>query len=128
MLPLDKIVPPLDLCLQIPRGSFAESSLYYRYCGGMGWLCLDRVKTENDPMWREVFHAGNRCPAPTLSEIMEDLPRDDGYNDLHLNYVASGKFSGWHIYYIGDRKRHCYDQNAATASLKLWLELNKKGN
>ena len=63
-------------------------------------------------------------PAPTLQEIMEALPHDDAYNDLLIGYSGKlEKLTGWHIYYNGDRKRHCCDKSAVTAALKLWLKL-----
>lgn len=113
------LVPPLELCQKIPAGEFEDTCFFWFNFGDGYTVCKNGKSGFADLQ--------NAYPAPTLSEIIEDLPRDDGYNDLHMNYVSSGKFSGWHIYYIGDRKRHCYDKTAATAALKLWLAVNKEG-
>lgn len=116
---LEDLVPPLALCQKIPAGEFAESALMWfsNYHFG-GWHVEKRG-------FAEAFtDNGELYPAPTLQEIMEVLPHDDAYNDLLIGYSKKvAKFTGWHIYYNGDRKRHCYDQNPAAAALKLWLKL-----
>lgn len=119
---LKELVPPLELCKLIPAGEFAESALVWR------------VPNSSFPLESEFYeiHCRDKCeawmkdkqiPAPTLEEIMEVLPHDSAYNDLLIGYSARvDKFTGWHIYYSGDRKRHTYDQSAVTAALKLWLK------
>ena len=119
---LKELVPPPELCRKIPNGEFEDSALL--------WFEVE-ILQENKNEWRivprsrliEVCH-NPKCLAPTLQEILEVLPHDDAYNDLLLGYSSKvDKLTGWHIYYTGDRKRHCYDENPATAALKLWLKL-----
>jgi hypothetical protein len=119
---LEELVPPLELCKLIPAGSFEDCALV--------WIEVE-IPQENKKEWRVV--AANKIfrtchnpkyPAPTLEEIMEALPHDDAYNDLLIGYSEKvDKLTGWHIYYNGNRKRHCYDKRAVTAALKLWLKL-----
>lgn len=129
---LKKLVPPRELCQKIPAGEFYDSMFY--------WFADLMQINENPPHeYKYTVHEANYdgfnwggfrcCPAPTLQEIIEVLPHDDAYNDLLISYSSKvDKISGWHIYYNGDRNRHCYDQNAAAAALQLWLKLERKQN
>jgi hypothetical protein len=123
MSDLTNLVPPLELCKLIPAGEFQDSALV--------WRVPNCSFPEEDEFYE--IHERDKCeswmkdkqiPAPTLQEIMEVLPHDDACNDLLIGYSEKvEKFTGWHIYYIGDRKRHCYDKSAVTAALKLWLKM-----
>lgn len=143
---IEDLVPPLELCQKIPDGEFSCCFAYWAEEWNINGNTLDGeefetiisvvsdvtfIKTEQKPTQEimEKFKSNrtrfvkNFYPAPTLQEIMENLPKDDAYNNLLLGHSAKiEKLTGWHIYYIGDRKRHCYDKNAVTAALKLWLK------
>ena len=118
-----KLLPSPELCKLIPPGEFSKCC--------WGWLPVVNPKNGNKWDW-ESFMNGPRfsdcsyfLPAPTLQEILEVLPHDDAYNDLLLGYSSKvDKLTGWHIYYTGDRKRHCYDANPVNAALELYLKVN----
>jgi hypothetical protein len=122
---LKNLVPPLELCKLIPQGEFEDSAFIW------GYSCDKRItepfvdfREDVEFCRRNMVNAPPSYPAPTLQEIMEVLPHDDAYNDLLIGYSAKvDKITGWHIYYNGDRNRHCYDQIAVIAALKLWLNL-----
>lgn len=119
---IEDLVPPLDLCKLIPQGEFENSALVWRV-PNCSFPLEDEFYGIHERGKCESWMKEKQIPAPTLQEILEDLPHDDAYNDLLVGYSAKvDKFTGWHIYYNGDRKRHCYDQNAANAALKLWLK------
>ena len=114
MSKLTDLVPPLELCRMIPAGEFEDSALIW----------VNAMDNQPKVICRPWDKKSTAAPAPTLQDILAELPHDDAYNDLMLSYSAKvDKFTGWHIYYSGDRKRHCYNKNAATAALKLWLKL-----
>ena len=124
---LEDLVPPLELCRQIPEGKFADSVMVYavtkhslNYCFG-GRRCFI-----ND--YRELI------PAPTLQEIIAELtPGEDSCGEItqfgkdkHGWFTMAsfegnddGYGSGFETYEEIDR------DNPATAALKLWLEVNK---
>ena len=121
---LTELFPPLELCKLIPEGAFEDSVHWYRWSYIDQKYLLDAGKPDVR-LYREPCPCGMKYlyPAPTLQEILEVLPHDDAYNTLILSWSEKiEKFTGWHIYYIGDRKRHCYDQSAVTAALKLYLK------
>lgn len=123
---LKELVPPLGLCKRIPAGEFEDSALVYFWMSpGNKYIVIQRSETSCIPRIYPPCPCGMKYsyPAPTLQEIMEDLPHDNAYNDLLIGYSAKvEKLTGWHIYYSGDRKRHTYDQSAVTAAMKLWLK------
>ena len=113
---LEELVPPLDLCKQIPEGCFADSAMVYavtkhslNYCFG------DRRCLIND--YRELI------PAPTLQEIIYELD-----NNADIWQDDDGIWSVFNYPY-GHESGMTKDSpiNPATAALKLWLELNKEG-
>lgn len=101
MSKLESIVPPPELCTQIPDGEFRDSALVW---------C--RVRGENDVCPREqwVGVGGTRpIPAPTLEEILRtpaDLGADFCIREIQL-----------------DNKSYCYPAGAEEALLR-WFELN----
>lgn len=101
------LVPPLELCKQIPAGEFEDACFSwfnfdgeYRVCkhGKIGFADL-----------RNAF------PAPTLQEIMAAMQHCRVYKKTNGFYVA-----------VKEQERKP-SFSGATAALKLWLELNKKG-
>ena len=121
---LEDIVQPLELCKKIPAGEFNNSFFVWGYsCDKRNKKPFVDYRDDIEYLRRNMVNAPDLYPAPTLQEILEDLPHDDEYNDLLIGYSAKvDKFTGWHIYYNGDRNRHCYDQSAVTAALNLWFK------
>lgn len=112
---LEGIVPPLDLCKQIPVGTFFDCTL--------AWINIGDITTANwmvVPRSHGLIYAlgGHHITsAPTLVEIMAKLPKcveyrwfDDGFYPSHPKHYA-GDFA---------------DPDPTAAALKLWLELNKE--
>ena len=128
---LKDLVPPLELCKMIPAGEFGDTALMCEAELGMASRQVLNIRiiphqriTNNPYVDRKLGREYYIYPASTLQEIMEVLPHDDAYNDLLIGYSGKvDKLTGWHIYYNGDRHRHCYDQSAVTAALKLWLKV-----
>ena len=113
---LEQLVPPLELCKQIPEGKFADSALVYATGGDNG------VTFRGD-----IAEILGCCPAPTLEEIMAAL------NDCGNVFLRKDD-DGWMIMrkLPGDDEGYGYEvtterapDNPATAALKLWLEVNK---
>ena len=101
---LESIVPPLELCKQIPEGKFENSALV--------WTFDDRLMPRTI-MIDGVRHYYRGFPAPTLQEIMEKI---EGSICVHAK-------TEWTAYrYITSHKND--SMNPANAAIKLWLELN----
>jgi hypothetical protein len=125
------LVPPAELCQLIPQGDFFDASHAWILSDVSGFVCktseCEQVSGKEWSVIRSnasrIIRAKNRgetiCPAPTLQEIIDKLDKDNAYNDLMMTFSDIG---GWHIYYIGNRKRHCYDRRAVVAALKLYLQ------
>ena len=119
---LEDLVPPLELCNNLPVGSFDNSVFGWRmsinYITGISeWNVVERSSGDVD------------CPAPTLAEIMFALvmlqDTDGKIHHPHLKW----DHEAWTV--------DCYDRdynviekrdvvNPATAALKLWLEIRKE--
>ena len=110
---LENLVPPLELCKQIPEEKFEDS--VFVWAGAI-------------PTIRPNFRYKEMYPAPTLAEIMRAC------DDLDEGYLPTCCFTGvkWRMEsrsnpFLASIKRHrTSDKNPATAALKLWLELNKE--
>ena len=114
MSELTKLVPPLELCKLIPAGEFVDSAFV--------WLEVE-ILEENKKEWRVINAAkpilachNPKHPAPTLQEIMAEIPF------AQVSILANGSFV-IHPRFGKKRNVRCYDDNAATAALKLWLKL-----
>ena len=118
---LESLVPPLDLCRKIPKGDFGYSALTWNEGYVKGNFVI-----EQRGLGRYYI-----CPAPTLAEIMEELPKYNE-NEVTLACVPSflpgdkGRIFGeaWSVGYTA--KSNITDANPATAAMKLWLEINKE--
>ena len=115
MKKLESLVPPLDLCRQIPPGAFDDSALVWERNIGLDRTEYDPViNTRKNALCHHVI-----CPAPTLAEIMAELPPKSGP-------VARSENDGtWTVIYWD--KLHDFranDANPAAAALQLWLSLN----
>lgn len=106
---LKNLVPPLELCKLIPEGEFVDSC-FVRCFDNIGTVILcereNEVKTEG---WRTI-------PAPTLQEIMAELPACDCYRFADKNEWAVLLVNGP----VDDGVK---SDSPATAAMKLWLNL-----
>lgn len=117
---LENLVPPIDLCKQIPAGHFEDSALV--------WV-LDK---ELDFVYaRELVEVEDPMPAPTLAEVLREMalypnlfrmmtvevdkPEETTVVAEFQNFPYNGKPGG----VLHEEK----DENGATAALKLWLDL-----
>lgn len=76
MSKLKSLVPPPELCTQIPDGEFRDSALVW---------C--RVRGENDVCPREqwVGVGGTRpIPAPTLEEVLEETGKVENWDTVTI--------------------------------------------
>lgn len=100
---LENLVPPLELCKQIPEGKFADSAMVWvkvlEYINGSQKV-IDRV------IDRRIAFPCRRIPAPTLEEILNEFRNND------VMIILWG---------LIDRISE-NDSNLATAALKLWLQ------
>lgn len=138
------IIPPLELCRQIPKGEFEDTALVWArqwrihqytgvYFGDDVFLPLPRCKVQvisaDDPSEIAKIIAGGilipcieAFPAPTLSEIL-------------------GQFPNFHLMKWGGRNVPCTiqmkldpetfspefeNENPAAAALRLWLDSYQK--
>lgn len=83
---LKSIVPPLELCKQIPEGEFEDSALVWVYDDVVGFLCRTSGCEQIHKKEWQLEHNHPRkiairrksgheiYPAPTLAEIVKKLP------------------------------------------------------
>jgi hypothetical protein len=133
---LEKLVPPLELCEKIPENEFLDAAFCWHYTEVAGFVCrtsgceqfsgkqwmLERSNSSKITRYRQ--RGDQIFPAPTLEEIIKNL--SEGFNLVD----CIKNFRGWEIdCMIGIDNPNAFDEKSgATAALKLWLELNKKGN
>lgn len=108
---IEDIVSPLEMCQLIPDGCFEKSVFGWRYTPRVG---------QGDFDWTVVIRDSNDvdCPAPTLQEILAEIP------DVTLNYDGRGRWAVQAI--LPSRAYGDCNANPATVALKLWLELNER--
>lgn len=107
---LTDLVPPLYLCKLIPEVEFQESALYW----GTQFNGTIADVFPRECGFCDKFHIVTDCivsPAPTLQEILEDLPQG----------VELSRDSEW--FCSLDMTNEYYDNTPATAALKVWLKL-----
>lgn len=128
MKTLGDLLPPLELCRQIPEGAFEDSSLVYCVVGdgrgGERWYLVER-RNAGETKYPEMH------PAPTLAEILEELPKYDNSGvPLSCTYWVpedapkNTPSDTWHVGYKVNNS--IWDKSAVTAALKLWLEVSNK--
>jgi len=123
---LEQLVPPLELCQQIPQGAFADSALVWTRTWCRGEPCVQPREEANENGWTTY------APAPTLAEILETLPKFNK-NEVCLAVVPDFPDEGekrifgeaWAVGYTD--KDSVKDTTPATAALRLWMEVNKEG-
>lgn len=130
MRSLEKLVPPPELCKQIPEGQFKNSALLWTQ--GVEDMFIDFRDA------RPEDEEGN-LPAPTLPEIMDALYTEDaGTHECTLEFVTCERNrSGWEVDTSYACNANCADcaeckdvavadtNNPAVALLKVYLK--KKG-
>jgi len=110
---LESIVPPLEDCQKIPAGSFADSIfVWHRYNPKDHW----GIAMRGIP--------GETFPAPTLAEIMAQLPKTMDLSVLTLEPTFDDDGDGWAIFYDDDHREP--DTNPVAAALRLWLKVGVK--
>lgn len=135
MSDLKDIVPPLELCKKIPAGEFEDSALMCEATLGMASRqvldirIIPRQKITNNPyVDRKLGREYYIYPAPTLQEIMAELP-PYAKNEKILaccvpdwaDFSARVFGESWRVGYTGNCSIN--DKNPATAALKLWLKM-----
>ena len=130
---LKDLVPPLELCKQIPSGAFEDSALV--------WFGHDKVyfpppvhsdmevvpRNELGVTCHVFLETGVRqlYPAPTLAEILEKFDRFAGASRFKHQWMASyekhpeGEFKWGDLIEIRDT-------DAATAALRLFLGMEAR--
>ena len=131
---LEYLVPPLELCRQIPQGAFEDSALVWARPGNIGvmvgenelWEVWDRGQLEKDE---------EMLPAPTLQEILDQFDiltlaaAVDGDPDHRMGekkqYASSvGGSREYRNEHIFDAPRFCCPvPTNATAALRLWFDV-----
>ena len=126
---LESIVPPPELCDEIPEGCFADSALIGIYSDGE-WIVLPRSKE---------LEAITHVPAPTLAEIMEALPKSIEDDRHHREFIlirnSLGRHGDWQIGYAtifhrgleASRFVAADPDRPECATLELWLQLHEAG-
>ena len=101
------IVPPFEMCVQIPEGKFIDSVFVWVFEYG---------KWEIQPRAHFVDKKDGIYPAPTLQEILNYLPDRTGveWRDSSPSFVMQSTLMD--VTPASD--------NGAEAALRLWLELN----
>ena len=125
----EKLVADRELCEQIPAGEFLDTAFCWHYTELHGFVCgrVSGCCEIQESQW--ILEKSNYCkiaryrqqgkvifPAPMLEEIMAAMPHCRVYKKTAGMFVA-----------VHEKTRVCH-MDAATAALKLWLKVNKKGN
>ena len=114
---LEDIVPPLELCRLIPHPHFWNSA--------MCWRTFNKGRKDE---YTIVFPTGtldpwdDDIPAPTVQEIMAELPDDNGCTAWFCQHNC-GEWSMGNCERDLHVKNGTEDSNPAIAALKLWLKL-----
>ena len=97
MSKLETHVPPLELCQKIPAGEFEDSYAIYVHIYGE-WLLMPVDDCASD-----IKKTHSYCPAPTLEEILYNMPPTYRFRLLE-----------WRN-----------EKNIAEKILKFWLEIER---
>lgn len=114
---LKSIVPPLELCKQIPAGEFEDAALVWVYDDVVGFLCrtsgceqIHKKEWQLEHNHPRKIAIRRKCgkeiyPAPTLAEILESIGEVETWDTLTMTRITNGK------------------QNLTTTALKRWFKL-----
>ena len=116
---IEDLVPPLELCGQIPYGYFTDSVFAWWHDVGGQTLTLHLRNAPVNNAERYVIFA----PAPTLAEIMADLAKfgKKAEADCIFDHWKEPLFSA--DYYAGSYTH--IGHNAAEEALKVWFDVRK---
>lgn len=114
---LKKIVPPMELCKKIPNGKFNESGLFWKpFEDRAGGSVLIRIDAKFN-----VKRNNSLIPAPTLEEIMNDLP-----DDVNVR-MKLGK-NGRRYFQVSWYSEAKWTTNPAAQALRLWLNMESEND
>ena len=117
MSTLERIVPPLELCKQIPAGEFEDAALVWVYDDVVGFLCRTSGCEQIHKKEWQLEHNHPRkiairrksgheiYPAPTLAEILESIGEVETWDTMTMTRITNGK------------------QNLTTNALKRWFKV-----
>lgn len=123
----EQLVPTLETCKLLKEAGWdKETLLYYvifSYNDGMRWVLVTQITIVT-----EANYIIASVPAPTLQELLEDLPQDTTpVNVLNVVKSYSGDFSvGYWDCTTQQIEPEFLDTNPAEAAALLWLELHKE--
>jgi len=115
---LKDLVPPLEMCKQIPRGAFNDSALV--------WITDSCGENPIAEPRRYAPYDRIECPAPTLAEILEASDRTIG---LARSQNPASKSIGKEWVADAWDRSVWFARNAntpAAAALMLWLAIGRK--
>jgi hypothetical protein len=125
---IEKLVADRELCERIPAGEFLDTAFCWHYTEFAGFVCGNGCKQFSGKQWMLERSTSGKIvryrqrgeqifPAPTLQEIMQELPSSNIYRIRHM----------WTANLINDSVDNgVKSTNPATAALKLLLEVNGK--
>ena len=105
MSTLESIVPPLELCKQIPAGEFEDSALVWVYDDVVGFLCrtsgceqIHKKEWQLEQNHPRKIAIRRKCgqeiyPAPTLAEILESIGEVETWDTMTMTRITNGKQS-----------------------------------
>ena len=117
MSTLERIVPPLELCKQIPEGEFEDAALVWVYDDVVGFLCrtsgceqIHKKEWQLEHNHPRKIAIRRKCgqeiyPAPTLAEILESIGEVETWDTMTIYRITNGK------------------QNLTTTALKRWFKV-----
>lgn len=133
---LTDLVPPLNLCKLIPQGEFEDSAFLCEAAVDMNTGETIDIRiiprpsriTSNPFVHHELAREFYLYPAPTLQEILAELPPYDKNEQIlaccvpdWADFSARVFGENWRVGYTGNCSIN--DKNPATAALKMWLKL-----
>lgn len=112
---LKNIVPPLELCKQIPEGEFGDSALVWVVKG-------DHEECAQSTMFNAIPNSWKVFPAPTPEEIIIDIGK------THKHPVLTYSHDHWEITcYTGYTNAKLFwikfEPTASDAALRLWFKV-----
>lgn len=128
MSTLERIVPPLELCKQIPEGEFEDSALVWVYDDVVGFLCrtsgceqIHKKEWQLEHNHPRKIAIRRKCgqeiyPAPTLAEILAKLP--EGVQ-MRMR-TARNRERHFQIYHYS---YETWTNLPAAAALRLWFKV-----
>lgn len=132
---LTALVPPLELCQEIPANDFLDAAFCWHYTEVAGFVCrTSGCEQYSGKQWQierstsgKIVRARERgeqiYPAPMLEEILEVLHKN--LEDVFVKWSETA-FNAWLInaYTFDKEDFQEHDKSLTTAALKLWLEVN----